>query len=404
MFGNCFGQKRYNENNLPKSLTEGQIFFGNSKIFCFNHCFVGPNVSVYLVAWGMILFPAFCYFFLIIPELYYHVPLFVSLGFLVLGLTCGALVAFFTIRMAFMDPGIIKKKLKPKKLALKKYTFQKRGWRYRYTGEMVYTTSEEESVTDSEEENTGKFENKEKKNEKIMISDQTGNKTEVETNKELENIEIKQIENKKKPITKKKRKKRRKIVKKKVKNPNWCRTCRIIKPPRSHHCRECNSCIERFDHHCPWSSQCIGKRNYKFFYGFLLSVFLSGILELISVIVAIFMQVLTAFEKAALETYTDNDNDFTSFVTAFCLQAIFFPLPYIILIFVGCMLFSIGSLLFFHTKLVIQNRTTYEEADREWENKKNPYDKGWAKNIKEILFSPVSLSNLNSKNVIHFDV
>lgn len=51
-----------------------------------------------------------------------------------------------------------------------------------------------------------------------------------------------------------------------------CTTCLIVAPLRSNHCRDCNNCVERFDHHCPWLGNCIAKRNYKFFYLFVVSL------------------------------------------------------------------------------------------------------------------------------------
>lgn len=52
----------------------------------------------------------------------------------------------------------------------------------------------------------------------------------------------------------------------------FCRTCCIWRPPRTSHCPTCENCVERFDHHCPWLGTCIGKRNYIYFYLFLLSL------------------------------------------------------------------------------------------------------------------------------------
>lgn len=36
----------------------------------------------------------------------------------------------------------------------------------------------------------------------------------------------------------------------------WCRHCRSLKPPRSHHCSVCGSCVLKMDHHCPWVGNC----------------------------------------------------------------------------------------------------------------------------------------------------
>ena len=48
----------------------------------------------------------------------------------------------------------------------------------------------------------------------------------------------------------------------------YCKTCNIQRPPRSHHCRICDNCVDTHDHHCVWLNTCIGRRNYRFFLGF----------------------------------------------------------------------------------------------------------------------------------------
>ena len=50
-----------------------------------------------------------------------------------------------------------------------------------------------------------------------------------------------------------------------------CKTCNILKPPRSFHCDKCDACIELHDHHCPWTGTCVGKRNHKHFITFLIT-------------------------------------------------------------------------------------------------------------------------------------
>ncbi len=49
----------------------------------------------------------------------------------------------------------------------------------------------------------------------------------------------------------------------------FCKTCSLMRPPRTSHCGTCGVCVERFDHHCPWVGNCIGKKNYGLFLTFL---------------------------------------------------------------------------------------------------------------------------------------
>ncbi|TRX94312.1 hypothetical protein FHL15_004779 [Xylaria flabelliformis] len=50
-----------------------------------------------------------------------------------------------------------------------------------------------------------------------------------------------------------------------------CRTCHVLKPPRSKHCAVCKRCVARLDHHCVFINNCVGYGNQHWFLLLLLS-------------------------------------------------------------------------------------------------------------------------------------
>jgi palmitoyltransferase ZDHHC9/14/18 len=69
----------------------------------------------------------------------------------------------------------------------------------------------------------------------------------------------------------------------------YCKTCNIWRPPRGHHCRICDNCIETQDHHCVWINNCVGRRNYRYFFAFIVGCTTIGLYLLGASIAQIFV-------------------------------------------------------------------------------------------------------------------
>ena len=170
----------------------------------------------------------------------------------------------------------------------------------------------------------------------------------------------------------------------------FCYTCSMFRPPRTSHCSVCDNCVERFDHHCLWLGTCIGKRNYKYFYWFISSLFINQIFQIFSAIYYIVNQAkkIKNKEKNSL------------FIVIAYSGIVFYNI-----LFIACFL---GKLLLIHTTLVFKNFTFYEMVKKKLEiYPSNPFRKFKYDVFKKLLFKFPSKSiivsyihNLGSKNDI----
>ncbi|XP_028653268.1 palmitoyltransferase ZDHHC14 isoform X3 [Erpetoichthys calabaricus] len=168
----------------------------------------------------------------------------------------------------------------------------------------------------------------------------------------------------------------------------YCFTCKIFRPPRASHCSLCDNCVERFDHHCPWVGNCVGKRNYRFFYMFILS-----------------LSSLTIFIFAFVITHVILRSHQTGFLNALK------DSPASVLEAVVCFLsvWSIVGLSGFHTYLISSNQTTNEDIKGSWSSKRgkenyNPYSYGNIfTNCCAALCGPVAPSLIDRRGYIQPD-
>uniref|UniRef100_A0A8D2KUG1 Palmitoyltransferase n=1 Tax=Varanus komodoensis TaxID=61221 RepID=A0A8D2KUG1_VARKO len=168
----------------------------------------------------------------------------------------------------------------------------------------------------------------------------------------------------------------------------YCYTCKMFRPPRTSHCSVCDNCVERFDHHCPWVGNCVGKRNYRYFYAFILS-----------------LSFLTAFIFACVITHLalrSQGNDFLAVLKAT-------PASVLELVICFFSVWSIFGLSGFHTYLVASNLTTNEDLKGAWSNKRgsefaNPYShKSVLTNCCAVLCGPFYPSLIDRRGFIQAD-
>lgn len=157
----------------------------------------------------------------------------------------------------------------------------------------------------------------------------------------------------------------------------YCRHCRCIKPPRAHHDSVSGKCVLVMDHYCPWMNNCVGYYNYRHFVLFLLYLAV-GCVYVLFVTTGYFRSLLPYQRHSSGSSLYINVN--TAVVYSYT---------------VGLSAFiSVALLGSWHLYLCLTNQTTIEfyinleersDARQRGAVFKNPFDKGWRKNLTRVF-------------------
>eukprot|EP01001_Neometanema_parovale_P008335 NODE_4615_length_1039_cov_89.391921_g4412_i0.p1 GENE.NODE_4615_length_1039_cov_89.391921_g4412_i0~~NODE_4615_length_1039_cov_89.391921_g4412_i0.p1 ORF type:complete len:288 (+),score=34.93 NODE_4615_length_1039_cov_89.391921_g4412_i0:100-963(+) len=148
-----------------------------------------------------------------------------------------------------------------------------------------------------------------------------------------------------------------------------CKRCHNPKPARAHHCSICNQCVLKMDHHCPWINQCVGHYNHRYFFLFVLYLWMACLYACAT------LGIYHASNGFKIDARVDTPITFTFVIC-------------------GAVFIAMCVFLFWNTYLLLTNQTTIEfyynrmqkaTLSRNGELFCNPYDVGWTLNLQQVF-------------------
>ena len=175
----------------------------------------------------------------------------------------------------------------------------------------------------------------------------------------------------------------------------YCAVCGIARPPRASHCRETDRCIEKWDHYCPWVGTAVGRRNHRWFVGFVLAttclaaLVTSGSLRHLWGLAAVLEREATLASPpppaSPMVKVAGLDAATIAGWPVFARAAVGAPASCVLLGYCAVVSILLGMLSAYHLYLIATNQTTYEHVRGAYDTTPNPFNRGCIGNIGEFL-------------------